>query len=265
VSVFPSNTLFNCTIAGNSASNGGGVGISGAKFVTATNCILVGDGGGEVYDPAHILVAKYSDVQGGFAGTGNIAGNPLLGPLANNGGPVETMAVFPGSPCIGVGTGTGMPLTDARGVTRPDPPCMGAYEFSAGPDLKSVSPNWIIAGSTGVTLTATGSSFLPTSKVLWNGSLISTTYISSTELKAVVPNADVAAVGTAKVSVATPSTGQASSSLTISIVPEAARRRRRLRWLSRRHRPALPCRSVRPIRKLPLSRMRLPCRRGRVR
>jgi hypothetical protein len=48
--------------------------------------------------------------------------NALLGSLANNGGPTQTMALQPGSPAIDHG-GTragGCPLADQRGILRPD-------------------------------------------------------------------------------------------------------------------------------------------------
>ncbi len=56
--------------------------------------------------------------------------NPLLGPLADNGGPTPTHALLPGSPAIGTGDNNGCPSTDQRGVPRPQGAfCdIGAYE-----------------------------------------------------------------------------------------------------------------------------------------
>jgi hypothetical protein len=61
--------------------------------------------------------------------------DPLLGPLADNGGPTLTMALSWNSPAVDFGTSVGAPLTDQRGVTRPaglgfD---MGAFELVASP------------------------------------------------------------------------------------------------------------------------------------
>jgi hypothetical protein len=60
--------------------------------------------------------------------------NPLLGPLANNGGPTQTMALMPGSPAIDHGgtAANGCPPTDQRGVTRPQGPVcdIGAFEVA---------------------------------------------------------------------------------------------------------------------------------------
>jgi hypothetical protein len=55
--------------------------------------------------------------------------DPLLGPLADNGGPSETHALLPGSPAIDAGPPT-CEATDQRGVPRPqEAACdIGAYE-----------------------------------------------------------------------------------------------------------------------------------------
>jgi hypothetical protein len=45
--------------------------------------------------------------------------DPRLGPLADNGGPTMTHALFPGSPAIDAGNNTGAPSTDQRGTLRP--------------------------------------------------------------------------------------------------------------------------------------------------
>jgi hypothetical protein len=63
--------------------------------------------------------------------TGNIYGlDPLLGPLGDNGGGTWTHALLPGSPAIDAGTIFGAPLTDQRGVPRPQGQRVdiGAYE-----------------------------------------------------------------------------------------------------------------------------------------
>ncbi len=60
--------------------------------------------------------------------------NPLLGPLAANGGTTETMALFAGSPAIDA-AGEPCPATDQRGISRPQGPAcdIGAYEVSVPP------------------------------------------------------------------------------------------------------------------------------------
>ena len=52
------------------------------------------------------------------AGGDQVDTSPALRPLADNGGPVETMALQPGSLAIDAGDDNGCPATDARGVLR---------------------------------------------------------------------------------------------------------------------------------------------------
>ncbi len=56
-----------------------------------------------------------------------VAANPLLGPLARNGGLTQTIALLAGSPAIGAAGPGKAPKRDQRGVTRTDPD-LGAYE-----------------------------------------------------------------------------------------------------------------------------------------
>jgi hypothetical protein len=65
---------------------------------------------------------------GNIVGTTSQPIDPLLGPLANNGGPTQTMALDAGSPAIDTGTSVGAPTTDQRGDPRGTPPDIGAYE-----------------------------------------------------------------------------------------------------------------------------------------
>ena len=51
--------------------------------------------------------------------TDKIGVQPLLGPLADNGGPTQTHALLAGSPAIDAGDDTAAPATDQRGVARP--------------------------------------------------------------------------------------------------------------------------------------------------
>jgi len=64
--------------------------------------------------------------------------NPQLGPLADNGGPTQTLALLPGSSANDTIPSARCPSTDQRGVSRPDngeTTCdMGAYEFVDPPD-----------------------------------------------------------------------------------------------------------------------------------
>jgi len=72
-------------------------------------------------------------VEDGSITTGAIAADPLLGPLANNGGPTQTLALLSGSPAIGAGNATisnAAPINglDQRGINRTTSD-IGAYSF----------------------------------------------------------------------------------------------------------------------------------------
>ena len=61
--------------------------------------------------------------------TNTIIGDPRLGPLADNGGPTQTMALLPSSPAINAGNSAIAPATDQRGQTRFANTDIGAYEY----------------------------------------------------------------------------------------------------------------------------------------
>jgi hypothetical protein len=64
-------------------------------------------------------------------------GNPMLGPLSNNGGPTQTMAIGPGSAALYTAIEKFCPPTDQRGVIRPQGPIcdIGAFEYSTSLSL----------------------------------------------------------------------------------------------------------------------------------
>lgn len=58
---------------------------------------------------------------------------PVLGPLARNGGPTQTQALLAGSPAVDAGFGVGCLATDQRGEPRSDGHCdIGAFERRPG-------------------------------------------------------------------------------------------------------------------------------------
>jgi len=143
-------TLVNATIAGNSVPVGGVGGgftidnpTAGVTTTFAvTNTILAGNtAGGAPADCGTVVTVTSANNIGGdascmFTDPGSKQNtNPLLGPLADNGGQTDTMALTAGSPAIDAGTNTGCPPTDQRGVPRPQgSTCdIGAYELLATP------------------------------------------------------------------------------------------------------------------------------------
>src|SRR5438477_6246232 len=79
------------------------------------------------------------------------------------------------------------------------------------PTTTSLSPSSTAAGSAQFTLTVNGTKFVSTSTVYWNGSPLVTTFVSATQLTAIVPAANVAAAGTASVTVVNAAPGGGTS------------------------------------------------------
>jgi hypothetical protein len=142
-------TLTNCTIAGNTCSGpfdaGGGIyqGIGNPttilkNTIVAGNLADVGpDVDGTITSQGHNLIGNSQDASGivasDFVGTPDSPIDPMLGPLQDNGGPTQTMALQPGSLAINNGDPNGAPPLDQRGVARDDMPDIGAFEFVPGP------------------------------------------------------------------------------------------------------------------------------------
>jgi uncharacterized repeat protein (TIGR01451 family) len=69
------------------------------------------------------------------------------------------------------------------------------------PAITTIVPNAAVAGDPAFTLTVNGSGFIPGSVVRWNGADRPTTFVSSSQLTADIPAADIALAGTAEVRV----------------------------------------------------------------
>jgi hypothetical protein len=91
-------------------------------------------------------------------------------------------------------------------------------DYNLAPTLSAISPAGIVSGSSDTTITLTGANFTSGSIVLLNGTALITNFSSSTELSATVPQADLANLGWAAISVSNPSPGGGtSSSLPLSV------------------------------------------------
>lgn len=119
-----------------------------------------------------------------------------------------------------------LPEVRPRPEIRPRRMTAGSQDSNPAPAITTLSPSSVEAGYTGlngITLTVTGSNFVSLSTVEWNGSPRQTELISSTELQAQINFSDVQNVGTATVSVSTPSPGGGTSNaLTFTIVDYSA-------------------------------------------
>jgi hypothetical protein len=73
--------------------------------------------------------------------------------------------------------------------------------------ITSINPTSVTAGATAVNLQVTGQAFVSGATIQLNGTAVKTSYLGSTSLSAVVPDASVAAAGTVAVTVLSPGTG----------------------------------------------------------
>jgi hypothetical protein len=93
----------------------------------------------------------------------------------------------------------------------------------AAPVITLLSPSSGVAGGPAFQLTVTGTNFAPGSVVRWNGADRPTTVDSVTQLTAQIPASDIAAAGTATVTVFSPAQGAGVSNPVTFMITDAAR------------------------------------------
>jgi len=94
------STVANCTLLDNTANFEGGGMFSYSGALTVTNCILWDNSPDQLLG---ITSVSYSNVQNGFAGSGNINVDPQFVDLDNG-----DLRLMPGSPCIDAGNNWGV-------------------------------------------------------------------------------------------------------------------------------------------------------------
>jgi hypothetical protein len=89
---------------------------------------------------------------------------------------------------------------------------LDAWFVPIQPAITQLEPGEAFAGSPSFQILVTGDNFLPESILRWNGSDRQTSYISSTELTAVIPGSDIRNAGTPTITVANVLSGETSES-----------------------------------------------------
>ena len=123
-------TVTNCTFTSNTGA--GGMWNRSFTSPTLTNCIFWGNGT-EIYNYENSTASvTYSDVQGGWAGTGNINADPLFADADGR--------LLAASPCIDAGNNAAVPsgvTTDLDDNPRIQGLCvdMGAFEATPDPEM----------------------------------------------------------------------------------------------------------------------------------
>lgn len=116
-------------------------------------------------------------------------------------------AEIPGSDLTSAGTRDVTVFTPAPGGGESNKARFTIIDQNPAPTLTSLTPAFVPAGGTSATLTVNGTGFAINSKVRFNGQDRTTTYISGTQLSAALTQADLATVGTAQITVFTPTPG----------------------------------------------------------
>jgi hypothetical protein len=151
-------TLTSCTVAGNTGlaleNIAGGTGSAPTSyrdtiFARNTSTPNVFNMGGTVTSLGHNLSDTHT---GDLTGPGDLPNtDPLLGPLADNGGPTQTMALLPGSPALDAGDATDAPDFDQRGTgfarVVNGAIDIGAFEDQLVVTPPSANPQGVVAGT----------------------------------------------------------------------------------------------------------------------
>ncbi|MCH8853382.1 MAG: right-handed parallel beta-helix repeat-containing protein, partial [Planctomycetes bacterium] len=133
---FSTLTMASSSVSGNTAGGFLGGGIFNTKFgtVTIVNSILANSTNAADCDNFGVVIdAGYNIVEDGtcISAPTSFSGDPMLGPLQDNGGPTMTHALLEGSPAIdAIPVGDCVVDTDQRGIPRPqgDGCDIGSYE-----------------------------------------------------------------------------------------------------------------------------------------
>lgn len=147
--------------------------------------------------------------------------NPCSTSLANTATGTLTVSANSGSTFAGwsLATWTGSPTP----CTGTNSPCNFAMANSGQsvtatfttnnpvPTTTSISPNSKNVGDSGFTMTVTGTNFISGSIVRYDGSNLTTTYVSGTSLTATIPIGDMASAGTHTITVFNPTPGGGTS------------------------------------------------------
>ena len=196
-------TVTNSTFSGNTATGPGAdidTFLGDGATLRGTILSSSNDSNCNSFDATTITDGGYnisSDASCGFSGTSLPSTNPMLGSLANNGGPTQTMALVPVSPAVdAIPVGPLCPASgtkDQRGTVRPQGSAcdIGAYELKAP---------WIAAVTVDSGLSGSSPSVSGTITCNQGASFAVSVTVTQEKLKAVGASSSAACVGLTPVS-----------------------------------------------------------------
>jgi hypothetical protein len=172
--------------------------------------------------PAITSLAPTSVEAGGSAFTLTVNGSGFIsGSVVSWNGEAMATTYVNASEVTVMVAATSISTTGAASITVSNPSPGGGISNAAAlpiglvnpqPAVTSISPASIVAGSASITLTVTGTGFIASSIVNWNGAALTTGFVNATELRATITTADLTTAGTANITVANPDSGGGSSS-----------------------------------------------------
>ena len=138
----------------------------------------------------------------------NAAGSPLTRTViwASSDASVATVGADGTVEALSAGTTTVSASVDNKSGST------GVTVNNLTPVVSGISPASVAAGAPAQTLTVSGSGFAASSVVHWNGTALTTTFVSNTRLTAQLPAGDVVTAGASQVTVFTPAPGGGTSS-----------------------------------------------------
>jgi uncharacterized repeat protein (TIGR01451 family) len=167
--------------------------------------------------PAGVTFVSSTPSQGSCTGTTTLSCN--LGNIANAGSATIALVVKP------INGNSALSNTATVTASTPDPvPGNNSATATTAvnnpvPTITSLSPASVTVGSNNFTLTVNGTNFVTSSTVQTNGTAQTTTYVSPTQITALIPASVVAATGTVSITVVNPAPGGGTSGAsTLTIV-----------------------------------------------
>ena len=158
--------------------------------------------------PASAIGGTYTSSQGVCTGGGVLYCD--LGAIANGSAATVTISITPtvaGSLTMtGSASSVSFDPVSSNNQANSNTTVTG-NAFYAAPNLTQISPALIQAGSTTTTLTVDGTGFTSGSSILWNGTPLPTTFVSSGQMTATVDSTLIKQLGWAQIAVTTSAPG----------------------------------------------------------
>ncbi len=128
--------------------------------------------------------------------------------------PTQLIAAVPASLIVESGTGS-VTVTTQAGTSAP----ASLTIKQAPPSIGELNPGVVTAGGAAFTLTIDGQYFAPTATAKWGSTVLTTTYVSESELTAAVPAKLIASSGSAGITVTTAAGTSAPATFTVDPAP----------------------------------------------